>query len=230
MTEINVPRTSKLWCLFNLKWLGVCPNVVIDVGAQIGTFELYACFPESKHLLIEPVKENEPQLAEICSKLGDAEIIIAAAAKEPGTVDICITPNFRYAAIADSINDTTDNIYRKVPGITLDNICRERGLEGPFLIKIDVDGREVDVLKGAVNILKKTECVIVESTLFGNFYDVLDFMKTQGFVVYDIVDHLHRPFDMALWQVDLAFVKEESVLRKFTGWATEEVVKTMHTC
>jgi FkbM family methyltransferase len=228
--EILMPRASKRASLYNIRTLGFYPSVVIDVGAQIGTPELYECFPRSKHLLIEPVKEHEPQLLNICRQLPDAEVIIAAATSVSGPVTLTITPNCQYAAVVETVNEGNGNTYRTVPGLTLDDICRERHLQGPwhhYLIKIDVDGREIEVLKGAAHILHQTEYIVVESTLFGQLYEVMDFMRVYGFVAYDIVDHLYRPVDTALWQVDLAFVKKDGQFRTFKRFANAEMLKTM---
>jgi hypothetical protein len=45
---------------------------------------------------------------------------------------------------------------------TLDTVVKERNFPQPDLIKIDVQGAELDVLKGAVNTLRNTKCLIVE--------------------------------------------------------------------
>ena len=55
-------RASKRGSLLNIKQLGLNPQLVIDVGARIGTHEVYEVCPESAHLLIEPVREHEPAL------------------------------------------------------------------------------------------------------------------------------------------------------------------------
>ncbi len=80
------------------------------------------------------------------------------------------------------------------------------------MIKIDLDGKELDVLEGMTRTLEDTECVIVETVFFGegpnNFYTVIDFMRNHDFVIYNIIEPLYRPADMALWQVDTFIVKE----------------------
>ena len=118
------------------------------------------------------------------------------------------------------VTDSSNPYLRNIPAITLDGICRERNLSGPYLIKVDVDGQEVDVLAGATEILQQTEYVIVEVTLFGQMYNVMSFMKSQGFAAYDIVDLSYRPTDTALWQVDMAFVKESGQFRRDNSFAT----------
>ena len=172
-------RGSMYGALIHIKKLGFQPRTVIDVGAALGTFALYDVFSESRHLLIEPIAENEPYLAQICRKLGNAEYIIAAATTKSGTVDLTVHPALVNSSVVDNPTTAAQNLYRRtVPGITLDRICREKKLEKPYLIKIDVDGNEVEVLASATEILKDTEYIIVEVTLFYQIYDVIDFMRT----------------------------------------------------
>ena len=42
-----------------------------------------------------------------------------------------------------------------------------KSLHGPYLLKIDVQGAELDVLEGAQNLLKDTEAVVLEVSMFG---------------------------------------------------------------
>jgi FkbM family methyltransferase len=202
------------------------PKTVIDVGAALGTFPLYEVFPEAKHFMIEPIAENEPYLAKLCTKLIDAEYTIAAAASKSGTATLTVNPDLVHSSVSElnenAIEPSAQNPYlRSVPAITLDQICQERGLEPPYLIKLDVDGNEPDVLAGASQILKETEYVIVEVTLFGQIHRVIDFMRSQNFVIYDMLDLAWRPSDGALWQADIAFVKENSRLRDNRTYITE---------
>jgi FkbM family methyltransferase len=219
----QIPRSTMSGSLMTVKRLGFEPNTVIDVGAALGTFDLYETFPDSRHLLIEPIVENEPYLAKICRKLKSAEYIIAAATKESGVFTLNISPDMVHSSISEGVNADGQNPYlRNIPAITLDGICRERNLPGPYLIKVDVDGQELDVLTGATQILQTTEYVIVEVTLFGQIYDVIHFMKSQGFVPYDIVDLGYRPIDAALWQVDMAFVKESGRFRTDKSYVAQQ--------
>ena len=43
-------------------------------------------------------------------------------------------------------------------------------------------------------------------------HDVIAFMRSLGFVAYDILEIHRRPLDKALNQVDIVFVREQSVL------------------
>ncbi|WP_333254526.1 MULTISPECIES: FkbM family methyltransferase [unclassified Microcoleus] len=110
----------------------------------------------------------------MCRKLKSAEYIIAAASKEAGVFTLNVSPSMLHSSISEHrVNDSSDPYLRNIPAITLDGICRERNLPSPYLIKVDVDGQELDVLAGATEILQQTEYVIVEVTLFGQMYDVI---------------------------------------------------------
>ncbi len=214
---VNQPiaRPSMRGALLQINRLGFEPATVIDVGAALGTFDLYDLFPQSRHILIEPIAENEPYLAKICKKLGNAEYHIAAAASEPGTLTLSVNPGLVNSSLVTA-GDTTPPIseMRTVKVVSLDQLCRDRNLQPPFLVKVDVDGKEMEVLKGAVQVLEATEYLIIESTCFGQMNEVVDFMREHGFAIYDIVDPVYRPGDHALWQVDLAFVKRSGQFRQ----------------
>jgi Methyltransferase FkbM domain len=91
---------------------------------------------------------------------------------------------------------------------------RGEGLAGPYIIKVDVQGAELQVLAGAQRTLNETEAVILEVTLLGmmiggpQVYDVVSRMKELGFVTYDVFGLHYRPLDNALSQVDMVFVQE----------------------
>lgn len=237
MTNNQIPRSSMFGSLWNAKQLGFEPETVIDVGAGLGTFEIYEAFPKSKYLLIEPIVENEPYLKKICQYLERADYIIAAASKEAGVVPLQVNlSNFIHSYISEEGEASSENFeLRTIPAVTLDEICKTRQLEGPYLIKVDVDGRELDVLAGATQILQNTELVILEVTLyvidrFDKMWAVINFMKDQGFVTYDIVDFAYRPSDSALFQVDMVFVKESGQFTKesryVVGKEQEERLRT----
>jgi len=206
--------------LLVIKELGFSPATIIDVGAQLGTPPLYDVFPESHHIMLEPIEEYMSDLQKICSKLPNAEFMHTAVVKDKKikSITIKVKENYKASQIVDekdiSSSEWSGWIDRTVPAITLDDLCQLKSLPSPFLVKIDVDGKEVDVLSGGETTLSQAEYVIIESTLFHQFHSVMNFMQDHGFVVYDIVDPLYRPVDNALWQVDVAFVKQNSLFRQ----------------
>ena len=225
----QVERASMYGCLQQAVKNGLKPETVIDVGAASGTFPLYEIFPEANHILIEPLEEFTSNLSQIVDKLGKAEHICAAAASQPGKIIINVHPDLVGSSIFKEEEDSDVNgIERTVTTVTLDNICRDRRARKPYLIKIDTQGSELEVLKGAENIINDAAFIILEVSLFAffeggaQFYDCIEFMKQRGFVVYDVFDLQYRLVDGAMSQADIAFVKDESKFREVHFYASKE--------
>jgi FkbM family methyltransferase len=224
-----LPRANMSGALRQLSSLGFKPATVIDVGVAMQTGELYQEFKESKILLIEPVAEFEPFLRSVCERY-KGEYVLAAAGGEPGTAFLNVhREQLDCSSLLREVEGPkVDGIPREVPVVTIDQVCAEKGLAGPYLIKADVQGAELQVLAGAERTLRETKVVILEVTLFGTMiggpqvYDVIVRMKQYGFVVYDIWGHNYRPYDNALAQVDMAFVREQGFFRESHVYATPE--------
>jgi hypothetical protein len=91
-------------------------------------------------------------------------------------------------------------------------------------VKLDIQGFELEALSGAQTTFGRTEVFILETSLFGFLpgqpvtREVISFMFDRGYELYDITDYLRRPYDGALAQVDLAFVKADGRFRTETKW------------
>jgi FkbM family methyltransferase len=211
----------------HIKTIGLKPRTVIDVGVAYGTPGLYGKFDNVDYLLIEPLIEYEQSCINLTNKYG-GKYIIAAANDSFDTITINVHADLSGSSIfQESEGPHVDGIPRNVPTVTIDGLCNDHNLKGPFLIKIDTQGSELQVLKGSTEILKKTEVIILEAFFF-EFYrdiplfdDIIFFMKKRGFVVYDLFGGIARPLDNALAQVDLVFVKKKGLFRKSSHFASD---------
>lgn len=184
--------------------------------------------PEATHLLIEPLEEFSKHLQQIASEY-DAHYIAAVATSKSGRASLNVHPDLDGSSLLKECEESDVNgIVREVPSVTVDELCRELCLTGPYLIKVDVQGTELDVLAGAAKVLDEAEVVVLEVSLFRFFgsnpeiYEVLSYMKERHFVAYDIFGGHYRPVDNALAQVDIVFVKEHGQFRKEHFYATQE--------
>jgi FkbM family methyltransferase len=225
---VKTPRASMGAGLAQLSRLGFNPQTVIDVGVAYETSDLYEAFKDANILLVEPLVEFEPFLRKICATY-DAQYILAAAGETPGTAVLNVRADMVASSLLREVEGSpVESSPRTVPVVTIDEACLERNLRGPFLIKVDVQGAELQVLAGAKRTLVETEAVILEVSLFGfwtggpQFYDVIERMKQYGFAAYDICGFLYRPFDNALCQVDMIFARNSGVLRQSHVYATPE--------
>ena len=183
-------------------------------------------------LLVEPLVEFKDSLEALTRKY-DAEYVLAAAGATEGLLEISVTADLAGSSSFKSI-EAVQGLYdmasRKVPMVTLDRLWKERNLSGPVLLKLDVQGSELEVLKGASDVLKETELVVMETMLINQyvgapiFHDYVTFMMERGFVVFEIMTGVYTPAADILAVVDLAFVKEHSALRKEQRWFRDDQI------
>jgi FkbM family methyltransferase len=211
------------------KNLGLSPKTIIDVGAAYGKFTLRckSAFPDARYVLVEPIGEYAPFLEQIVKTLPATEYIAAAAASRNGEITINVHRDLIGSSLYLEDEDSDVNgVARMVPAVTLDRLIEERKAYPPYLIKVDVQGAELDVLAGAEQALRCTDYVLIEVSFFQffkhgpQFYDVMTFMKSRGFVAYDIYGLQYRPLDNALSQADVAFVKDGAFFRQHHYYAT----------
>jgi FkbM family methyltransferase len=191
-------------------------------------------FPESYFVLIEPLKIFEHSLVSILKRYRGT-YVLAAAGSRLGEVRFNVHENHLDGSslYKESMGPEADGYEIAVPMIRLDDILEDRNLCGPYLIKIDVQGAELDVLDGAQRSLPKAEVIVLEVSMFEflegapQFYDVVSYMKRHGFVAYDIVLGWNRPLDGALGQVDFAFVKEDGVFRRDHAYSSVPQMKEL---
>ena len=158
-------------------------DVVLDVGANIGTMSLTAAGIAKTVHAIEAHPRTYSYLADNIALNGSRNIhaLNAAAAEHPGSV--------KFSDLADDdLNhiDTSGNVT--VPAITIDSLEL-----GPIaLLKIDVEGFELPALRGAIRTLAVTDCVYFESFAqncerYGFLCtDVIEFLRQQSFSIFKL--------------------------------------------
>lgn len=110
-------------------------------------------------------------------------------------------------------------VYR-LPVSRLDDLVEKHRLSGRALLKVDVEGGEIDVLKGAPNLLKNSEFVILETVIKSafdggpEFFDVVAYMYEHGFCVFDVLDPTDSFKTGNLEKVDLVFTRKNSSARE----------------
>jgi FkbM family methyltransferase len=206
-----------------VKARGFAPGTVIDVGVCYGTPELQQGFPEAHHIRFEPVAELEPRMQALTARYGGEYHMLALGA-EPGQAPMRVPEGaVQSATLADPGSGPE---VRMVPVETLDRVLGARDLAGPVLLKTDCQGFDLNVMKGGVAVLARTDLVVMEVNMFhpagdaslGDFGAIVGWMRAHGFAVYDILSYQTRPLDAALGYVDLAFVREDGPFRAEHRW------------
>ena len=160
-------------------------DVVIDVGAGIGEFTIYAASKVGDKglvLAIEPEIRNLKYL-ELNVKLNKLNNVII--------VPKAIADYVGYANLYFSEKDTTSHsLFQrrgfkaiKVEVDTLDNIIHRYNIERIDFLKIDVEGAEYMVIKGARECLSRTRKVVIECHNLNNLITIAQLLRKYGFKV-----------------------------------------------
>ena len=191
----------------------VHPVTVIDIGVGRGTPELYAAFPKKNFVLIEADPANKEHLAAAAAPI-KARTVEVFCGTSSGEVTFYSATRGTQFSTAYTLNTGLHATEIRVPMLPLDSIIHE---PGPFLIKIDVEGAEMDVLRGATETLKNAVAVIAETSVAPRYEgtaelaDIVGYMHERGFSVFDIL--LGSNLQGKLFQVDLVFVRTDAPFR-----------------
>ena len=100
-----------------------------------------------------------------------------------------------------------------VPLDTLDHCIGERDLPAKVFLKIDTQGYDDRVLKGARRLLRSIHYVLVEVSFRpmyedqANFHEIYDILRTAGFYYAGNMEQLLSPQDGSILQADALFVR-----------------------
>ena len=159
------PLRSKQQSLQLISSRGFRPDIVVDVGVAVGTQGLYRVWPDAHFVLVEPLRKFAPTIEGICRSMRSASYQIAACGAVPGQLEIAVDPdhahNFQPAESAPP-----DWERDSIPVVRVDDIVASapRPVKSG-VIKIDVDGAEIDVLEGAKESLSLDMIVVIEAAL-----------------------------------------------------------------
>jgi FkbM family methyltransferase len=211
--------------LARLKSVAFDPSVVIDIGVAYGTPDLYSAFNKAKYYLIDPLPQSMPYMQQWAKKL-DAQIMNFALGREENALEIDVRPYIGGSTFYQEIAGAPSLGKIKVPIKRFDAVFTSSNLLKPVLAKIDVQGAELDVLAGMGELINEIDIFIIEVsaivTLSGgaaHMYDVIDYLKHKGFVLYDICGIARRPLDDAMAQLDLIFCRVDSKFLSKKIWS-----------
>jgi len=171
-------------------------KIFLDVGSNIGVFSMYAAI--RKNAIVFALEPEYSNLALLKENIINNELtkniypFSLAVGKNLGITNLNIadtTPGAAVSTIAKNDILKTDEGYNVlwkegVYEITLDKFCKNLNIN-PFMIKIDTDGNEENVLIGSEKILKNEslEFLIIEKTSnqtkLKNIYSI---MYSNGFI------------------------------------------------
>lgn len=179
------PRVRGAWPKYEyLKpWLAdLRPAAVIDVGVNVGQFLhlAYRLYPEARLIGIEPLDELCRKVAGIYRTESRVVLHCCACGAEAGEGELHVTADSQNA----SMLAPTEEFYDERPGETVVGARRVPvrrldalldGVAGPILLKVDVQGGELDVLESLGDRLADVAAIIVEAPFEHAYEGASDF-------------------------------------------------------
>lgn len=201
----------------SLREKGYTPSCVIDIGAYHGlwTDAVKNIFPDSYFVLFEAIDYQELDRFRSCSDTRVYKNVILNEKEE-------LVDWYEGRNTGDSFRKERTRFYVGVPPIrrtskTLDQIVSQDEIlktAPSIFLKIDCQGAEIPILKGARTLLNRVDFLLLEMPLFGqynegvpSFLEHVKFLDELGFIPFDIVDnHYFNGFNM---QVDMLFIRKD---------------------
>lgn len=206
----------------DLRRQNIRPNTIVDVGGNVGQFTcaaLQLLCPRMVHVF-EPLPDAVAELRRHFGK--DPRVSIHPVALGARTAELPLKVNAHSHSSSflplgsghrSAFPTATTVGVRTVPVRTLDDELKDAKLEGPLLIKIDVQGYEQWVLEGGPATLECAEWVILEvsfRSLYDGeplFLDLIADMGSRGFRFVRPVGWLMAPSTSEILQCDAMFVR-----------------------
>jgi FkbM family methyltransferase len=221
--KLGVPEIPT--ALERLNEIGFIPNQIFDVGAYQGDFANLCLniWSETKVACFEALEPKVEQLNLLASREKSITVFpTLLGAKSQNNVPLNL------AETASSVlNEQVEQSFSV-------QICQMRTIDevvaedfygvAPDFLKIDVQGYELEVLKGAEKTLPQIQVILAEINFLDIHQnvpllaDIVTWLNERNWVAYDICALTRRPLDKALWQADFIFVPENSPLRNNKRW------------
>ena len=194
------------------------PSYAIDVGANRGQFSLdvHTALPHTPIIAFEPLQHEAAVYTEVFRDAPSVELRVHAVGAAKGVKALHVTRSADSSSLLaptelqNATFPATDEIDQiDVTISTLDDSLAEIDLGERVLLKADVQGYELEVLKGAPLTLRTVRWVYLELS-FVQLYEgqplaaeVISYLDDRGFLVDDLV-HVTRSEGRAV-QADLLF-------------------------
>lgn len=206
--------------LVKLRILGYIPDTILDIGAHKGLWmsECKQIYPTSSYYLFEAIPYDE--LDRLQKNDPNIHIFQTILNDKPGTVDWYEKRN-----TGDSMFKELSHHFKDVLPIKKEATVLSSWIDPHIdkmknvLIKIDCQGAEIPILKGAGKVLEKTDFIILEIPFLGkynegvpSFLEHIQYMDSIGFVPFDILEfHEQKEFQQnihIILQIDMIFISK----------------------
>lgn len=218
MFNEKISRASKKEALKILVNLGFNPKVIIDGGYGMGTEGLFDNFPQSKKIVIEPLDDFKEIIQLHSKKYHNFFYEKCLLSDKIGKRELQKRPGLTTSSVYfDKTSPESVNFYEST---TIDQLFQKYSIKEEVLLKLDLEGHELDALNGAKKSLDKIELVICEMSLWRSkknipsLFDIFSFFEKNNFYLIDIVEIGYTESTKMARQFDGFFLNKNSNISK----------------
>jgi FkbM family methyltransferase len=202
LTYVPLESVTGLDLAHDLSMLITTPQpVIFDVGANVGqSIDFFrSVFAQAKIYAFEP---SSACFAQLAARFCDPSIELrqCALGASPGTCELEVYEFSVLNSVLPMDRTPTNRFHDRrpigtetVPLLTLDGVMAERAVSHIDLLKVDTQGYDLQVLRGAEELLAEKRVSLVQVEL--NFLP----MYSGQARAHEVADHLH---DRGFWLVD----------------------------
>jgi FkbM family methyltransferase len=192
--KVSKDEVTDLSCL----WGSKDPKVILDVGANVGflTWQLTKTFKNAIIYSLEPDPVAFQVLETRQSKNPRVRIFPIAASDREGELAFVQRQTSCTSSLLGSTRagEADGDKSVKVKATTLDQFCVEQSLRHIDLLKIDTEGADLQVLRGAAGMFQRGSIdVVMAEALFIPTYDgqamfdeIAAFLRHHGFCIFNV--------------------------------------------
>jgi FkbM family methyltransferase len=175
-------------------------NVFLDIGANAGVYSILASkVIGSKTIAFEPINETYKRLLDninINNVSHKVNAVMKGVGSKPG--ELYFTNNF------DTTNKVSKNNEENTSKVAITTIDSEIDINSTFVLKIDVEGFEMEVLKGSENLLRsgKIFSIIIELNGSGEEYGYTDYDIHALISSYGYLSIRYNPIDREVCEIN----------------------------
>jgi len=182
-------------------------------------------FSDAMCILIEPRTDVQAGLQSL--RQADKRFIVAQVLVGASEGLVTFRNEKDRSSIFPHANGTEVGTPESAKMTTIDRLIEVNQWPRVDFIKLDLQGAELEALRGASHALEMAQFVLLELSLIPFqtsqpvFAEMVAFMQNRGYALYDIWALWHRPLDGALGQGDFLFIREDHPLRRDARWSQE---------
>jgi FkbM family methyltransferase len=169
-------------------------DVVYDVGANIGFFTMLCARlvgPDGRVYAFEPMPANAAALRHNLALNGfqNVEVVEAAASDADGTATLLVSRWSAFHRLEGEgfrSRNWQDEATMEVQTVRLDEFAAQDGVRAPNLVKVDVEGAEADVIRGAEGLVRGDAKPLVLCELHGGNREYVELLESLGYTVRSV--------------------------------------------